>query len=217
MAPPTITSPDSATFAIDQADSFTVTTTPGNDQNGDGLVSLSESGPLPDDVTFTDNGDGTATLAGTPPDGSGGTYPITITAFNGVEPDATQDFMLTVEQPGAPTSVTITGPDSQVVGTTYQATATSSGGDVAPTYTLASGAPSWLSIDPSSGDISGTIPEGNPPYYGYSVTATNPDGSATSSEEFVSIDDGNTAVSLGAAPSETVPAEDVGHVHGHHQ
>ena len=207
MEPPTITSSDAATFAIDQADSFTVTTTPGNDQDGDGLVSLSESGPLPDDVTFTDNGDGTATLAGTPPDGSGGTYSITISAFNGVEPDATQNFMLTVEQPGAPTSVTINGPDSQVVGTAYEANASSSGGDVAPTYTLASGAPSWLSIDPSSGDISGTIPEGNPPYYGYSVTATNPDGSATSSEEIVSIDNGSTTVSLGAAPGETVPAK----------
>ena len=96
----------------------------------------------------------------------------------------------------APTSVTVNGPDSQVVGTAYQATSASSGADVATTYSLASGAPSWLSIDPSSGDISGTIPEGNPPYYGYSVTATDSDGSATSSEQFVTIASGNSAVSL---------------------
>ena len=41
-------------------------------------------------MTFTDNGDGTATLAGTPAAGTGGTYPITITATNGVGTDATQ-------------------------------------------------------------------------------------------------------------------------------
>ncbi len=105
----------------------------------------------------------------------------------------------------APTSVTITGPESQVVGTAYQATATASGADVAPTYSLASGAPSWLSIDPSSGVISGTIPEGNPPFYGYSVTATDSDGSATSSEQFVTIASGNSAVSLKASPSGVVP------------
>ena len=47
---------------------------------------MSETGALPDGVTFVDNGDGTATLAGTPAAGTGGTYPITITATNGVGP-----------------------------------------------------------------------------------------------------------------------------------
>ena len=49
-------------------------------------------------MTFTDNGNGTATLAGTPAAGTGGTYPITITATNGVSPNATQTFTLTVNQ-----------------------------------------------------------------------------------------------------------------------
>ena len=57
---------------------------------------LSETGALPTGVTFVDNGDGTATLAGTPAAGTGGTYPLTITAANGVLPDATQTFTLTV-------------------------------------------------------------------------------------------------------------------------
>ena len=52
-------------------------------------------------MTFTDNGDGTATLSGTPAAGTGGTYPITITATNGVSPDATQTFTLTVDQAAA--------------------------------------------------------------------------------------------------------------------
>ena len=59
---------------------------------------LSETGALPPGVTFTDNGDGTATISGTPAAGSGGPYPVTITATNGVSPDATQTFTLTVNQ-----------------------------------------------------------------------------------------------------------------------
>ena len=55
-------------------------------------------------MTFVDNGDGTATLAGTPAAGTGGTYPLTITAANGVLPDATQSFTLTVDQAPAITS-----------------------------------------------------------------------------------------------------------------
>ena len=49
-------------------------------------------------MTFTDNGDGTATLAGTPAAGTGGSYPVTITAANGVRPDATRSFTLTVDE-----------------------------------------------------------------------------------------------------------------------
>ena len=70
---------------------------------------LSETGALPTGVTFVDNGDGTATLAGTPAAGTGGTYPLTITAANGVLPDATQSFTLTVAAAEAPA---ITSADS---------------------------------------------------------------------------------------------------------
>ena len=45
---------------------------------------------------MTDGGNGTATLAGTPAAGSKGSYPITITATNGVSPNATQSFTITV-------------------------------------------------------------------------------------------------------------------------
>ncbi|NLT43584.1 MAG: hypothetical protein GXX93_12990, partial [Anaerolineae bacterium] len=45
---------------------------------------------------------GTATLAGTPAAGSDGTYALTITAANGVSPNATQAFTLTVEEAGSP-------------------------------------------------------------------------------------------------------------------
>jgi hypothetical protein len=90
--PPVFTSPDSTTFQAGELGSFTVST------NGY-PVTLSDGGAtLPPGMTFVDNGNGTATLAGTPGATSGGTYPFTITAANGVDPDATQSFTLTVDQ-----------------------------------------------------------------------------------------------------------------------
>jgi len=97
-----ITSANNTTFIAGSAGIFTVTT------SGTPTLALAESGSLPSGVTFTDNGDGTATLAGTPAAGTSGTYPITLTAHNGVAPDATQSFTLTVNQ--AP-SVTTQPPD----------------------------------------------------------------------------------------------------------
>ncbi len=45
---------------------------------------------------FTDNGEGSAELFGTPAAGSTGTYNLTITAHNGLGSDATQNFTLFV-------------------------------------------------------------------------------------------------------------------------
>jgi len=93
---PAITSANAATFTVGAAGSFTVTAT------GYPKPALTQSGALPAGVTFTDNGNGTATLAGTPAAGSDGTYALTITAANGVSPNATQAFTLTVEEAGSP-------------------------------------------------------------------------------------------------------------------
>jgi len=79
------------TGAAGVAGTFTVTTT------GTPTPALSESGSLPSGVSFTDNHDGTATLAGTPAAGSGGTYNFTITATGSGTP-ATQSFTLTVDE-----------------------------------------------------------------------------------------------------------------------
>jgi len=70
--------------------SFTVTAT------GYPTPSISSSGALPSGVTFVDNGNGTATLSGTPAFGSSGTYPLTFTASSGFGTDATQNFTLIV-------------------------------------------------------------------------------------------------------------------------
>jgi hypothetical protein len=57
---------------------------------------LSETGALPSGIIFTDNGNGTATIGGTAAQGTAGAYPTTIGATNGVLPNATQSFTLTV-------------------------------------------------------------------------------------------------------------------------
>jgi hypothetical protein len=95
---PAITSGNSATFAVGATGGFTVLTT------GAPVPTLTESGALAAGVTFADNADGTASLSGTPADGTGGTYSFTITASNGVGDDATQNFILAVDQAPAITS-----------------------------------------------------------------------------------------------------------------
>ena len=87
---PVITSAGATTFTVGTAGSFTVTTT------GNPTAALSQTGSLPSGVTFTDNGNGTATLAGTP--ATGGSFPLTITATDGTAPNASQAFTLTVNK-----------------------------------------------------------------------------------------------------------------------
>ena len=88
--PPRITSDAEVTFTTGQAATFTLTS------SGFPTAALSVQGTLPAGVTFTDNGDGTATLEGAPDAGTGGVYRLTITAANDVAPAATQEFTLTV-------------------------------------------------------------------------------------------------------------------------
>ena len=58
---------------------------------------FTETGPLPAGVTLSAGG----VLSGTPQTGSAGVYPITITASNGVAPDSSMPFTLTIT-PGPP-------------------------------------------------------------------------------------------------------------------
>ena len=109
---PAITSANTATFTVGSAGSFTVTTT-----GVPSVTSITRSGALPAGVTFVDNGHGTATLAGTPAAGTGGTYPLTITASNGIAPDAVQPFTLTVSEP----SVAVPQPPSNLTAISLQA------------------------------------------------------------------------------------------------
>jgi hypothetical protein len=95
---PAITSADNVTIEEASALAFTVTTT--------GLpvpaLSLADPLALPNGVTFTDNGDGTAALAGTPVEGEAGVHVFDIQASNGVGATFTQTFTLTVDDLNRP-------------------------------------------------------------------------------------------------------------------
>ncbi len=101
--PAAIKSVNQATFTEGSAGTFTVTT------SGSPTIVLSQAGGLPSGVTFTDNHNGTATLAGTPASGTSGSspYAITIGATNGFGTPASQAFTLTVLPPTKPPDFTI--------------------------------------------------------------------------------------------------------------
>lgn len=82
------TSPASATFPLNQSDSFTVTTSVLSLS-----VAISLSGSLPPDVSFNVNSNGTATLSGVPV-GKAKTYSMTFKATLGAAV-TTQKFTLT--------------------------------------------------------------------------------------------------------------------------
>ena len=105
-------------------------------------------------VTFTDNGNGTATLAGTPAAGTGGSYAVSINASNGVGTAAVQAFTLTVNQAPAITSANNTTFTRNVAGS-FSITAT---GVPVPTVTVTGALPAGITFTPSAGGgtLSGT-------------------------------------------------------------
>ena len=94
---PAITSIDHTTFMVGVAGEFIFTTAMRAFP-----TSFSESGPLPCGVTFTDRGDGTAILEGTPGLGTVGRYPIRVTAFDGEGQGVCQEFTLTIHRTQVP-------------------------------------------------------------------------------------------------------------------
>jgi hypothetical protein len=142
---PVITSANSTGFAAGVAANFTVTTT------GFPTPSLSETGALPAGITFTNNGNGTATLGGTAIEGSGGVYTITINATN-VVGTTPQTFTITVCNTIVVTNpVTTTG----TVGAPFSQNFTQLGAVGSATFTTASTLPAGLTLS-TAGVLSGT-------------------------------------------------------------
>ncbi len=82
-----------------------------------------------------------------------------------------------IEVEQAPAFTEDAPPLTVIAGQPYTASFGASGLPV-PTFALASGAPSWLSLDSSTGALAGTPPTGTASF-SYSVVATNAIGSAT--------------------------------------
>ena len=163
---PAITSGTSTTFTVGQPGSFTVTTT------GSPTPTVSESGALPSGVTFTDNGNGTATLSGTPT--ARGTYPLTLTAANGVLPNATQSFTLTVNQATQAPAITSGTSTTFTVGQLGSFTVTTTGSPT-PTVSESGALPSGVTFT-DNGNGTATL-SGTPTAAGtYPLTLTAANG-----------------------------------------
>jgi len=167
---PAFTTSTSATFTEGSSGSFTPTA------SGNPAPTITESGKLPSGVTFTGG-----SLGGTPT--VSGAFPITFTTNNGIGSPVSQSFTLYVD--GAPS---ITSPDTVTVATggpitPFQVTAT---GYPAPTFS-ATGNLDGLTLDPNSGDLTGTPTEDGD--LSITITATNGIGSPAIQTFSLEVDD----------------------------
>jgi hypothetical protein len=187
---PAFTSAASDTETFGVAFSFTVSTT------GFPAPKLTKSGALPSGITFVDNGDGTATISGTPANSAIGTYSLTITAKSSAG-TATQAFTLTISK--APTINKIKTTTAHV-GSALSLAITAKG-YTTPALTASGGLPAGLSfIDNGNGTgtLAGTPAVGSGGAYAITITATNPLGS--SSQTFtLNVDEGPTITSAASA------------------
>jgi autotransporter-associated beta strand protein len=174
VVPPQILSGGSATFAAGTAGRFTASAI------GAPVPAWTETGALPSGVTFVDNSDGTATLAGTPAPGTGGTYQFTFTAANGQLPNATQAFTLTVDQ--APTITSAAAATPFAVGVAGSFTMTTAGFPVSA-LSETGALPAGLSfVDNGNGTatLAGTPAPGTGGTYHLTLTASNGVGAGAS-------------------------------------
>ena len=161
---PAITSGTSTTFIAGAAGSFTATAT------GTPVPTFSTSSTLPSGVSLSAAG----VLSGTPAAGTGGTYPVVITASNGIGSNATQNFTLTVNQAPA-----ITSADNTIftVGSTNSFAVTKTGFP-APVLSQSAALPAGVTFDPASGILSGTPNLNTNGTYSLVFTASNGVGTA---------------------------------------
>ena len=141
---PAITSANTTTFTVGSAGNFSVVA------SGYPGPNFSETGTLPTGVTLSSTG----LLSGTPATGTAGNYPLTITANNGVGSPAIQSFTLTVLSPCTAITVSGTLPNG-LYQTAYSSSFTQTGG-TAPVTWSATGLPAGLSINTSTGVVSGS-------------------------------------------------------------
>ncbi|MEO7911224.1 MAG: Ig-like domain-containing protein [Roseiflexaceae bacterium] len=169
--PPVITSADAITFTVGMTGSFLIVA------SGSPTPTITRGGALlPLGLTFTNHGDGTATLSGTPGSGSGGVRNLAFTASNSADTSLPQPFALTIREAPAITSTPSTAFE---IGASEIFTVTASG---YPTATLAKLGTLPLGITfvdngNGTGTLSGT-PSGPGGAYPLSFSATNAVGTS---------------------------------------
>ncbi len=145
-------------------------------------ASFTETGALPTGLAMTTGG----VLSGTPAPGSGGLYPITITASNGVAPDYSQQFdILDIQAPvitsSASTAFTVgTAGSFALTATGYPAAAFFVTGTLPPGVTVSNQSPGgW--------ELSGTPSAGSGGQYTFTLNANNGYGAVVQQTEDFSL------------------------------
>ncbi|HEY3941295.1 MAG TPA: sigma-70 family RNA polymerase sigma factor [Acidimicrobiales bacterium] len=168
VSPPAITANPTAPFYSGEAGSFAIAAT------GSPAPSLALTGPLPPGLSFSDQGGGSAVIAGTPSASVAGSFPVTVVATNGVGPQVSLPISVVVTQPGP---LEITSSPWAFCGHACSVTITASGVP-APSLSV-TGLPSGLRFTDQGGGkglISGTSSSrwwfGEPPIL-VTVTATS--------------------------------------------
>jgi hypothetical protein len=210
---PSFISARSTTFTVGVNGSFTVSTF------SSPVPTLTETGDLPDGVTFVDNGDGTGTLSGTPgPDT--GEYVFTLTADNGTGTVATQTFDLTVIDP--PTFSNTSSTATFTVGTPSSfAIATIPGLPLTTTVTEQGTLPQGLKFVPGTNgtaSITGTPKTGSGGVYTITLVATDGGFQATQTETLI-VDGpeafvGSTTPTFTVGEEGTFPVDTTGYPYG---
>ena len=181
---PTITSPSTFNVVAGTFNTFSITTT------GTPAPTITESGALPPGMTFVDNGNGTATISGTPPAGTTGTYAVTVTASNGVGTPAVQPlFLIMTSAPaGAPT---ITSPSTfSLTATKYGSFSITTTGTPAPTITESGALPPGMTfVDNGNGTatIFGTPVASAVGRYVVTITASNGVGTPATRQLLITV------------------------------
>jgi sugar lactone lactonase YvrE len=150
---------------------------------------------------------GTFIVSGSHTWSASGGYPVGITIFDNGAVFGAQTAASVAPAPVAPQFTAATPPLTATQGVAYSYTFTASGAP-APTFALAAGAPSWLTIGAASGVVAGTPPIGATSFT-YSVVASNggaPDAVAGPFIVGVASSGGNTAdLSIAIAGPPTAP------------
>jgi large repetitive protein len=188
---PTVTSASGTTATVGQTMSFTVTT------SGFPAAALTRTGTLPTGVTFVDNGDGTATLSGTP-SGTAKTYALKFTAKNAAG-SVSQTFSLVVQQAPAITSATTVTFTTAKTGSFKVTTTGSPASELSSDGALPNGV-NFVDNGNGTATLSGEASTGG--IYPLTISATN--AAATTSQSFTLVVNQVPTVTSPATATDTV-------------